>query len=109
MQLNQSNNMNTININVPFERRNLRAEIKQRHGKFDPTTKTWALIDTPENRQLADLIQRPIAAPTPEERITNVVTTMVELLNAIKFRHYRLTESGTRIVLESEPMQTEVK
>lgn len=91
--------MPTIQIAIPFPQRHLRQEIKERGGKFQPKSKIWILQDTPANRQLADWIQKPITGPTPEERVTNVLTTTVDLLNALKTsRKYKLAESGDRIL-----------
>ena len=96
--------MNTIAVAIPYAKRHLRPEIKERGGKFQPEDKTWILPDNPENRQLVDLVQKPITGPTPQERVTNVLNTTVELLNALKIsRKYKLAESGDRIVINSEP------
>ncbi len=96
--------MSTITLNVPYPKRHLTTEIKLRGGKFDATTKSWALEDNQENRQLAEIIQRPSTGPTPEERVRNVAATAVELLNALGQRKYRLAESGSRIVIESDTL-----
>jgi len=101
--------MSYLIIAVPFQKRHLTPEIKSRGGKFDPSAKTWSLKDNQDNRQLADLIQLPLTGPTPEERILNVAKTAVELLNSIKFREYRLIESGNRIVIESDPNTQGIK
>jgi hypothetical protein len=94
--------MNTITLNLPYQKRHLVEEIKKRGGKFNRDVKTWSLPDTVENRALTDVIQRQISGPTPAERIANVAQTCAELLNAIGLRHYRVIEAGDRIVLESE-------
>jgi hypothetical protein len=97
-------NMNTIEIAIPHLKRHLRPEVKSRGGKFQPEKENWILPDNPENRQLVDLIQKPITGPTPEERVKNVLNTTVELLNALNIaRKYKLAESGDRIVITSEP------
>jgi hypothetical protein len=96
--------MNTIEVTIPYQKRHLQAQIKERGGKFDPNTKNWVIPDTAENREIAELIKRPVTGPMPEDRITNVANTCVELLNALKHRRYRLVESGNRIVIESDPL-----
>jgi hypothetical protein len=97
-------NMNTIAVAIPYAKRHLRHEVKSRGGKFQSEKEIWILPDNPENQELAELIQKPITGPTPQERVTNVLTTTVELLNGLKIsRKYKLAESGDRIVITSEP------
>ena len=97
--------MSNLIVIVPYQRRHLTQEIKLRGGIFDSTTKTWTLADNQDNRVLADLIQKPLAGPTPEERAQNNANLAVALLNALRYRKYRLVESGNRIVLESDPIE----
>ena len=94
----------TIQLTLPYQKRDLRHEIKQRGGRFNPETKHWTLLDTAENRELAQLIAKPVTGPTTVERITNIANTCTELLNALKTRHYRVAEVGNRIVIESKPL-----
>jgi hypothetical protein len=96
--------MNTIKLTLPYSKRDLRFEIKERGGRFNAETKDWTLEDTNENRELVQLIQRPVTGPTPKERIGNIANTCAELLNALKIRNYRVAEIGDRIVLESDPL-----
>jgi hypothetical protein len=96
--------MNTIEITLPYQKRHLRPEIKERGGKFNTETKNWSIPDTAENRELAQLIQRPVIGPTAEDRVTNVASTCVDLLNGLKHRRYRLVEARDRIVIESDAL-----
>jgi hypothetical protein len=96
--------MKTIEIDIPFQKRYLRAEVKERGGKYNSETKMWYLADTGDNRELIELINRPVTGPTPDDRVANVASTSVELLNALKHRRYRLVEAGDRIVIESDAL-----
>ena len=98
--------MKTIELKIPYERRKLQAEIKHRGGAFNSKNKTWTLPDTEDNRALAHLIDLPLTAPTPEERVHNVALVAVDLLNEIKHRKYRLVDSGDTILIESQPLPT---
>ena len=86
--------MNTIEINVPFQKRHLTNEIKQRGGKFQSEQKNWILQDTPDNRTLKEMIERRIAAPSQMERVKNVLALSIDLLNSLKHRKYYLSEAG---------------
>jgi len=94
----------TIEIHVPFAKRHLTNEIKMRGGKFSSEQKTWSLEDTPDNRALQEMIERPVAAPSPTERVKNVVSLSVDLLNALKIRQFKVREIGEQIVIESAPL-----
>jgi hypothetical protein len=96
--------MNTIELNLPFQKRHLRVELKQRGAKFNPQTKAWSLPDTAENQELAQLIERPTTGPTPSERIGNIAMTFAELLTAVGSRRYTVIEAGDRVVLQSDPL-----
>jgi hypothetical protein len=78
--------MNTIKLTLPFQKRNLRFELKARGAKFDSATKAWFLPDTEENQQLVRLIERQIAGATPAERIGYVAETFAELRLRITFK-----------------------
>ena len=94
----------TIELTLPYAKRHLRFEIKDRGGRFNPDTKNWTLEDTSENRELVQLITKPVTGPTAAERIGNIANTCAELLTALKIRHYRVVEVGDRVVIESEPL-----
>src|SRR5271163_132095 len=93
-----------ITINVPFTKRHILPELRINGGKFNPDTKPWILPDNPETSTLKELVERRIAAPSPAERIKNVLTLSVDFLNTLKIRQFKLTESGDRIVIESTPL-----
>ena len=97
--------MSNLIVIVPYQRRHLTQEIKLRGGKFATANKTWTLADNEDNRLLADLVQKPLAGPTPEERAHNIANLAVELLDALHHRKYRLVESGNRVVIESDSIE----
>jgi hypothetical protein len=102
--------METITIRVPYHHRHLHPEIKARGGRFDSASKTWNLPDTEPNRALAEEIQRPISAPTHEERVQNVLNVCVDLLNSLDGpgkRRYSVAEVGHKIVIELQPINLE--
>jgi hypothetical protein len=102
-----SNTQNTLIVKLPYPLRHLLPEIKSRGGRFDSATKTWALSDTTENRLLANQLsaaQPPPPTASPEERVRNIATTTVELLNALKLGHFILgTTTLDRVVIEKIP------
>jgi hypothetical protein len=95
----------TIRINLPYNYRHLRPEIKNRGGQFDPDTEQWVLPDNLENQALlAQIKSRPKPLASPQERVASVAKTSVELLNALRVGEYKLREvSLTKIVIESAP------
>jgi hypothetical protein len=98
--------MKTIELKIQYEKRKLQFEVKHRGGAFNAKNKTWTLPDTEDNRALAHLIDLPLTAPTPEERIHNVAQVAVALCNEIKHRKFHLVQSGDTILIESQPLPT---
>jgi hypothetical protein len=99
-----SNTTNTFIVKLPYPFRHLLPEIKSRGGRFDSATKTWSLLDTAENRLLANRLstaQSPPPTAAPEERVRNVATVAVELLNGLQIGHFTLCETtADRVVIE---------
>ena len=93
--------MNTIEITVPYSKKHLVTEIKSAGGKFSPEAKIWILPDNQENRSLKELVERRLAGPSQNERVKNIANLTVDLLNALKYRQYKVVDVGDRIVLES--------
>ncbi len=95
--------MTTLELKVPYPFRHICADLKRAGGRFNGTTKTWTLPETPESRRLAAIISRPLVGQTPEEKQACVLSMAVELLNEIGSRKFFLIENGDRVVIESEP------
>ena len=91
--------MNAIEITVPYSKKHLITEIKNNGGKFNSESKTWTLDDNPQNRSLKEMIERRLTGPSQTERLKNVLTLSIDLLNALKHRKYYLIEAGDRIII----------
>jgi len=94
---------NILTFRLPYPLRHLTTEIKSRGGRFDSTSKTWSLPDNADNRLLTDQLIVPSPKPNavPEERVREVATIAVELLNALKLGHFTLCETTSdRVVIE---------
>ena len=97
---------NLISINVPYAKRHILPELRINGGKFDSDTKTWILPESPEARTLKELVERRLAGASQKERINNILKLAVDLLNAVNYRKYQISEVDSRIVLESRDLKS---